>query len=314
MALGLIPYSSVGYKLESSNDINLIKYKYEGLGGVNKAFLGFAYQISNNFSIGFDAKYNFGNIQNSAIEFLYDDDNEPLDYQSKESNRSDLSGINFNFGLIYSGTIFKEFTLHGSFAYSPSYNLSSINNRTFSSVVFNSISGLDFPINQIEVDLESLDLYKTDLVMPNRLNFGLGIGKEKKWFIGSEITTINSSVFSNDLIDIENSKFEDSYLLSLGGFYIPDYASFNKFFNRVVYRTGVYFEKTGLNINDQSINEFGISFGLGIPAGGLFSNINTSFEFGKRGTKKADLIEETFTNIHVSLSLNDRWFIKRKYN
>ena len=51
----------------------------------------------------------------------------------------------------------------------------------------------------------------------------------------------NSSVFSNDLIDIENSKFEDSYLLSLG-FYIPDYASFNRFFNRVVYRTGVYFE------------------------------------------------------------------------
>ena len=167
MALGLIPYSSVGYKLESSNDINLIKYKYEGLGGVNKAFLGFAYQISNNFSIGFDAKYNFGNIQNSAIEFLYDDDNQPLDYQSKESNRSDLSGINFNFGLIYSGTIFKEYTLHGSFAYSPSHDLSSINTRTFASVVFNSISGLDFPINQIEVDLESLNLYKTDLVMPN---------------------------------------------------------------------------------------------------------------------------------------------------
>ena len=150
--------------------------------------------------------------------------------------------------------------------------------------------------------------------MPNRLNFGLGIGKEKKWFIGSEITTINSSVFSSDLINIENSRFEDSYLLSLGGFYIPDYASFNRFFDRIVYRTGVYFEKTGLNINDQSINEIGISFGLGIPAGGLFSNINTSFEFGRKGTKKANLIEETFTNIHISLSLNDRWFIKRKYN
>ena len=198
MALGLIPFSSVGYKLESSNDINLMKFKYEGFGGVNKAFLGFAYQISNNISIGFDAKYNFGNIQNSAIEFLYDDDNEPLDYQSKESNRSDLSGINFNFGLTYS-----EHTLNASFAYSPSYDLSSINNRTFASVVINSISGLDFPINQIEVDLESLNLYKTDLVMPNRLNFGLGIGKEKKWFIGSEITTINSSVFSSDLINIE---------------------------------------------------------------------------------------------------------------
>ena len=56
-------------------------------------------------------------------------------------------------------------------------------------------------------------------------------------------------------------------------------------------------EQTGLVINNQSIDEFGISFGLGIPAGGLFSNINTSFEFGKRGTKKADLIEETFKKL-----------------
>ena len=150
--------------------------------------------------------------------------------------------------------------------------------------------------------------------MPYRLNFGIGIGKSKKWFVGSEITLMNSSIFSNDLINIENSKFEDSFLVSLGGFYIPDYASFNRFFDRVVYRSGIYFEQTGLNINNQSINEFGISFGFGIPAGGLFSNINTSFEFGKRGTKKADLVEETFTNIHISLSLNDRWFIKRKYN
>ena len=39
-------------------------------------------------------------------------------------------------------------------------------------------------------------------------HFGIGIGKAKKWFIGSEITMINSSVFENDLIDLENSKFE----------------------------------------------------------------------------------------------------------
>lgn len=57
-------------------------------------------------------------------------------------------------------------------------------------------------------------------------------------------------------------------------------------------------EKTGLVINDESIDEFGISFGLGIPAGGLFSNVNTTFEFGKRGTTNENLVEENFVNIH----------------
>ena len=43
-------------------------------------------------------------------------------------------------------------------------------------------------------------------------------------------------------------------------------------------------------------------------------NLKLLKQVDKLKNKKADLIEETFTNVHVSLSLNDRWFIKRKYN
>ena len=311
---GLIPYSSVGYKLQSSNLDNQIQYKYSGKGGLNKAFLGFAYQLSDNLALGFDAKYNFGNIQNSALEYLYDDESLPIDYQAREQNRSDLSGVNFNFGLTFRGGLTENLELHGSLTYSPDYNLSSRNSRTFASVVINPNTQIEFPVNEINVDLESLGLDKTDLSMPSITSFGIGISKSNKWFIGTEYTSITSSVFSNDLINIENSEFEDSSKISFGGFYIPDYASFSKFWNRVVYRTGFYSEKTGLVINNESINEFGISFGLGIPAGGLFSNVNTTVEFGKRGTTNEDLVEENFINFQLSLSLNDRWFIKRKYN
>ena len=311
---GLIPFSSVGYKLQSSNVDNQLQYKYSGNGGLNKAFLGFAYQLSDNLAIGFDAKYNFGNIQNSALEYLYDDESLPLDYQAREQNRSDLSGVNFNFGLIFRGGITENLELHASLAHSPDYNLSSRNSRTFASVVINPNTQIEFPVNEINVDLETLGLEKTDLSMPSVTIFGLGISKPKKWFIGAEYTSITSSVFSNDLISIENSEFEDSSKISFGGFYIPDYASFSKFWNRVVYRAGFYSEKTGLVINNESINEFGISFGLGIPAGGLFSNVNTTVEFGKRGTTNENLVEENFVNFQLSLSLNDRWFIKRKYN
>ena len=51
MGFGLIPHSSVGYKLQSSNQDDLIQYKYSGSGGLNKAFLGFALQVNNNISI-----------------------------------------------------------------------------------------------------------------------------------------------------------------------------------------------------------------------------------------------------------------------
>jgi len=42
--------------------------------------------------------------------------------------------------------------------------------------------------------------------------------------------------------------------------------------------------------------------------------MNTVIEIGKRGTTDQNLVKENFVNFQLSLSLNDRWFIKRKYN
>ena len=50
-------------------------------------------------------------------------------------------------------------------------------------------------------------------------------------------------------------------------------------------------------INGKEINNFGITFGLGLPLGGSFSNINLGFELGRRGTTDADLIEESYFKV-----------------
>ena len=75
--------------------------------------------------------------------------------------------------------------LHSAITYSPDYSLNSENYRTFSSIVINSNSGEEFPINEINVDLESLGLKETSLSMPSKTSIGIGIGKLKKlvyWF------------------------------------------------------------------------------------------------------------------------------------
>src|SRR5690606_24812519 len=94
LGFGLLPFSSVGYKLESFTTTDDLDKRYRGEGGLNKAFVGLGYQITPKLSVGVDAAYNFGNIQNSALQFRYQD-GELLQYQSMENNRSDLSGVNF---------------------------------------------------------------------------------------------------------------------------------------------------------------------------------------------------------------------------
>ena len=314
VGFGIMPFTSVGYKLESLDDSDVITNRYRGEGGVNKAFLGLGYQLTKDFSVGVDASYNFGNIQNSAIEFLYSDEGEILQYQSRESNRSDISGLNFNFGLTYTPMINEKLQLTTAFTYTPQSDLSSKNERTIATIVINANSGQEFPVNEIESDLEANGLKTTALTLPSKTAFGVGIGQPRKWFFGAEYTTLKTSKFSNPIFNIDNATFEDASEIALGGFFIPQYTSFNKYWKRVVYRAGMRFENTGLKINDESIKEFGMSFGVGIPVGGAFSNANIGFEVGKRGTTDQNLIQENFVNFQLSLSLNDRWFQKRKFN
>ena len=313
VGLGLVPYTAVGYKLEDTDE-GIIQNRYRGEGGVNRAFFGLGYKITDKLSVGVDFNYNFGNIQNSVIEFLYDEDGNLVQYQTRENNRSDLSGLSLNLGLTYRTMINEKLELQAGMTYSPKSDISSINERSYATILINSLTGQEFVINEADADLESEGLNNTDLTLPSRFSFGAGIGEPRKWFLGAEYTRQNNSEFANPIVSIENANFVNASNVSFGGFYIPDYTSFSKYWKRVTYRAGMRFENTGLEINNESINEFGISFGVGLPVGNVFSNANLGFELGRRGTTNQNLIQENFFNLNISLSLNDRWFEKRKYN
>ncbi|MBT4916478.1 MAG: hypothetical protein HON66_06590 [Formosa sp.] len=311
---GLLPYSSVGYKLQSFSSEETLQYKYRGEGGINKVFLGLGYQLSNNIRIGVDASYNFGNITNTNIAFGYNEQGEFLQYHTREVNRSDLGGISYNFGIIYTKLLKSNLQFTASGSYAPSTNLKSKNQRNFSTVVVNLDTEQEVALNTIDVDLSEIGLETTDLKIPSKTSIGFGFGTPRKWFAGVDYTFLKASQFSNRLIVVDNSTYEDASTISVGGFYIPEFDSFNKYWKRIVYRTGIRFENTGLKVNNQVIKEFGISFGVGLPVGRIFSNANIGLELGKRGTTNANLVEENFVNFQLSLSLNDRWFEKLRFN
>ena len=313
IGFGLLPYTSVGYKLDNFNSSGQITHRYRGSGGVNKTYLSAGYQFENGLSFGVTADYNFGNIKNNTIEFPYSTDGSPLSYNVREDNRSDLSGLSFNFGAHYKKMVTEKLEVQTSLTFAPSSSLNSQNTRSFQTIII-SATGSEIELNTIEADLQSRGLSRTNLKLPSNITIGAGVGQPRKWFAGVDFKTQNTSQFSNPLYVYENTTFENSNTLAVGGFYIPKYNSFSSYFKRIVYRTGMRFENTGLKINNEAIREFGISFGLGLPVGTTFSNANLGLEFGSRGTTDSNLIKENFFKVQLSLSLNDRWFKKQRYN
>lgn len=108
------------------------------------------------------------------------------------------------------------------------------------------------------------------IVIPQKVAFSAGIGLPKKWSLGSEVTFQNSSKVSNRFNDIDNVTYENARRFTLGGFYIPKYNSFTNYWDKVTYRAGFRYENTGLVINNQSITDAALTFGLGLPLGGTF--------------------------------------------
>jgi len=307
MSFGLLPYTSVGYKTGFSNHLTATAGdgRYEGNGGINKAFVAAGYSINDNFSLGIDVNYNFGKIHNEATIIT------GTQYNTQEINDSKLSGLAVNFGATYKKMINEKLQLMTGLTYSPEVNLSSDNARQISTVVFNT-NGIVIPRDTKVTNLKALGLEDTKFKLPSKLTIGAGLGKPKKWFAGIDYTNLGTSKLGNLTFNNTSVGYKNANKVAIGGFYIPKYNSLTSYLSRVVYRTGVRFENTGVVIQNEDINEFGISFGVGLPVGRKFSNVNIGFEYGSRGTTNNNLVKENFFNLNLSLSFNDKWFQRRK--
>ncbi|WP_432672750.1 hypothetical protein [Flavobacterium sp. SM2513] len=301
--LGLMAYSSVGYRIQNQNEGSLSTLnEYQGNGGVNRVFLSSGYKINSNFSLGATVDYNFGEIETSSLEFL-----ETIQFGSQEVNISQLSGFSFNFGAMWDKKINAKQKLFLSAVFTPESTLSLSNSRKIATVQF-STSSDPFVIDEQEIVVKD-----TQIKLPTKIAFGAGFGEERKWLVGTEFTFSKANSLQNRFEDITDATFENAQKIAVGGYYIPDYNSFSSYFERITYRAGFRYENTGLVINNKSIEDAAVTFGLGLPVPGGFSNINLGVEYGRKGTKAADLVRENYINFTVSLSLNDKWFVKRKY-
>lgn len=301
---GVIPFSSVGYKVINVDDVNLRVSKFLGSGGMNKAYLSFGYKLFPNFNLGVDVNYNFGQIETTSIKYQ-----ESVEYGTQEINSSQLSGFNFNFGAMYRAKIMKKYDFFSGFTYIPQNTITSDNQRDIFTVTFS--DGFTPP----KVDTNETLYSETKLQAPSKMTIGAGFGSARKWMIGGEVAFKGSSNFGNRYSDLAaNVKYENGTRYSIGGFYIPKYNSFNGYMQKVTYRGGFRYETTGLVIDNVSIKDYAITGGLGLPLGGTNSNLNIGFEFGRRGTTASNLIQENYGSLILSLSFNDRWFIRSKYN
>ena len=304
---GLVPYSSVGYRLEGRNDLLDINStnQFEGSGGINRAFFSFGFRLTKYFSIGTTFNYGFGEITNRTTKLIDD-----IELVTILQNKSSISGLSYQFSSNFKLPITKEIDFHLMYSLSPESNVKSKNSRVY---LTDSQSNINIGSDYEEVDLSADGLTTTNINLSKMSSIGLGLSKEKKWFFGAQYSRINSENFRNDFINIPNLTYQNGSRISFGGFYIPNYSSLTDYWKRVVFRLGYRNESSGIIVNNFVLRETGITFGFGLPMSG-YSNTNIGFEIGRRGSTENNLVMEKYWSLRIGFSLNDIWFIKRQYN
>ena len=306
VGFGLLPYTSVGYNIESVNSgLNGNNNRLTGSGGLNKAFLGLGYTVAPNFVVGADIQYNFGSIKNSNLEFTT-----AIPIGTQVDSKADLTGLSMNFGAMYQGKINKNLNYYGSATFMPGSTLVSNTAKTISTVQYDANFAL--VIN----DFVDLGLIRKDIKIPAKITLGAGIGQSRKWLLGTQIAYQMSNGGASGVNNSKNTTYGEQASYSLGGYYIPNYNLYSKYYQKITYRAGLKYSKTGIITNSKSIDEMGVTLGFGLPSPyrDSMSNFNIGLEYGKRGTTSNGLIQENYVSLSLSFSLNEKWFRQSKFN
>ncbi|MEO6037195.1 MAG: hypothetical protein ABIQ93_02200 [Saprospiraceae bacterium] len=160
--------------------------------------------------------------------------------------------------------------------------------------------------------LSDNDSIRQTLTLPATFSFGIQYVRSNKFKVGGQIGLESWSLYRNEL---RPDRLRNTFSVSAGLEYIPDYLSYNNYSKRIRYRLGAYYRQDPRTVSGQDLNDVGLTFGFGFPLvlpRQQTSFVNAAFELGKFGTSSP--IEETYFRMTVGFTLNDNsWFYKRRF-
>lgn len=297
-AVALLPYSTVNYDFFSrqvieGTDLESIN-AFAGEGGLSRLDWTNGVAITKNLSVGLKSTYIFGSIRNS-LQSLVEGDESP--FTVIYNNEITYRDFAFQVGSFYR----MKFNDTRALNFGLTYDISTTLEGTRDEVFTRETGGT--PIQRQEINLDQSETFQLPSV------WGLGIAYQvlNKWTLGADVTLGSGGEYSS------NPNFRNDLKVALGAEFVPDYTNVRSYWNRIFYRAGITYKQIPYIVNDTDLNDVGVTFGATFPINSV-STIDSAFKLGWRGTTDNDLVRENYFQIVLGATINDRWFIKRRYD
>ncbi len=307
MGISYQPYSSKSYDIThitTDNSGASQTNHFVGSGTLNIFQVALGYKINSELAIGAKANYYFGNLS--------DKDEFTVSGAELINGYETINKVN-NFNLTLGASYQKLMKMDHKLTFGATATFGNTKNPT--TQYTNSTYYFDSDGNKAGETIIDQVNSKTKNLLPFHASVGGGYGEENRWFVSGQIDYKKAQdvYYFGQMMDMK-----DSYRVTAGGWWLPNYNNFRNYFSRVVYRYGAYYEKGSLKLADKTINEFGLTVGALFPFQNSsitrMSGLELGVEIGKRGTTQNNLINQNFINLKVGLNFADKWFRKSLYN
>ena len=166
-------------------------------------------------------------------------------------------------------------------------------------------------VEYIRDTIYNIENSKGKLVLPLNLGFGITLKDNAHWIAGGDFSLQNWQDYS--LFGMKDS-LANSWRAAGGFQWTPNDRSIKSYFSLIQYRFGGHFEQTYLQLRNSQLTDYGLSLGFGFPMKRVATTIQVAFEAGRRGTVANKLVELNYVKCTIGFTLNDRWFIKEKFD
>ncbi len=295
---GLLPYSFSGYNfyttgqttiLSNTTPTNLTYTKLNnGSGGFSQVYTGSSVNFFNHLSIGVNAYYMFGNLNNyRSINFSSTNIT-----GATQANSIEVKNFRFRYGAQFYNTFEKKHELTLGFIFEQKGKL----NGNYSQIT-----------TGVTTDTTTNSFSSSDFDLPMMYGVGLNYTFDKKISVGMDYSM---QEWSKAKYFAKTDSLSNRSKLAVGIEYTPNPVG-RKFADRIRYRAGFNMSDTYYKIDGLKPNKnFGITFGLGLPLRNSNTVINATFEYGKIGG--VSKLNEDYLKFTFNAIFNEHWFFKRK--
>ncbi len=298
VSLGLVPYTSVGYSF--GNTITHGTKANKGSGGINEAYLGVGGTYAG-FSLGANIAYDFGNIQNDSYTY-------PGETQTLFEQLMRIRDWNLTIGAQYTYSLSKGNRLTLGVTYNPK--------KSLHGTVLAATQELT---QSTKPDTIAYTKMGGKYYQPNTIGVGLNFTHEKtsRFLVEVDFTyqdwaKAKYEPLRNDEggIAFQGMEFNNRYKIAVGGEFVPRIRG--NYGQRIQYRLGAYYTRDYIKIGNNSVKEYGVACGVGLPTPEGKTIINIGLEWKRRMASPVALITENYLNITVGVNFNELWFWKRE--